>query len=105
MNECPLCQIIANKESYQGEIFYLGWDGAVVEDLDPGDAALRLLFIPPRHSATPTEADHQDARCLVWGIACALEVKRGYQIGGYEIITSGHWHTKLKLHKLQKGKL
>lgn len=96
---CALCKItICDPASHKTEWFYAGWEGMVVEDWDSGDADLRLLFIPAQH-IIPTEEEHQHARRLLWGIACALEIQRGYTIGGYEIVESGHWHTKLKLYK------
>jgi hypothetical protein len=74
-HDCDLCLLArGHPGQHRTRWFYIGDVGAVVEDLDPGDYHMRLLFVPSKHVIGEGEvvAVHQVAVSMLEGIGHAL---------------------------------
>ena len=103
-DDCWCCQL-ADGDPAQKKTrwFYLGSDGAVVEDCNPKRCALRLLFVPSEHFHCGDEPrrlwDMATERLM--GVAAALMVENpGLGFGDFDYHRHSyraHWHAQLGL--------
>lgn len=107
--DCWACRLaLGMLDQHKTEWFYRDAHGAVVEDLNPKEYDLRLLYVPVEHFECGSEPlpIHGGAAQVLYGVANALAVQRGYVISTdddfYDHSYTAHWHAQVGLWKSEK---
>lgn len=88
--------------------FYVGPEGAVVEDLSPRAYDMRLLFVPVEHYACGLEPSRlrDEAVRLLRAVAAAVCQNRDMELVGLDLYRHSyrdHWHAQANLARKREG--
>lgn len=105
-DDCWACQLAAGDlRQHKTRWFYVGSFGVVVEDLNPKEYTMRLLFVSSNHvpCGKQTGGDRIVAMNYLVGVAKALEVEGGLQIIKWDLENhsfKSHWHAQVCLDQV-----
>jgi len=109
-DNCWCCRLAnGDRAMKQTRWFYLGTDGAVVEDRNPKRYDLRLLFVPVEHFYCGDEPRRlwNVATERLLGVAAALMAEDpGLTLGNFDYHRHSyraHWHVQLGLRRRDGG--